>query len=164
MNNRVREIIKVKEENSIEIQKYKFTIKCLEEFLNVSDCVFVLEESINSLNRMKAFLEEIKTKMDKLFDIEEELDRELHNICTHDVMVTNYDQLVCPICGSWFWKSERITGKYVIDVEETSIRGTKLIQEYIKFLINFDDNDFGKCLGEFMESLEDKYDINILRR
>lgn len=163
MNSRVREIIKSRRDNDSLIHKYEFTIKYLEQFLKLSRGKFVLEKSINSLDDLENILNEYKIKLNDLFTISENLDEELRSICTHDVLFSNFDQVVCPLCEHWYFENEKLGGKYVIGEESLNKCGN-LIQRYVDFLINYIGDNFEEDLKQFLENLQDKYDINILRR
>lgn len=163
MNKDIIELVKRNDKYRLEISEYKSFIKVLKDFLSVSNGAFVLEDSLASLERLKEFLNSAKLKYSNLVGEQDKVNYELSSICTHDVLFQNYDQFVCPLCGYWFWKSDNLFNKYLIECEDLHML-SEMENNYFDFLINFNGDDIGTELLILLEDFIRKFDVKVLRR
>lgn len=163
MKIKVIDLVKQSDINRLEINKYELMIKYLENFLNLYAGKFTFKDSLEALEKIKDYLNNIKLKYSKLLSDNDKVADELYSVCTHDVLFQNYDQFVCPLCEYWCCKSDGISGKYFIESQDND-KINKMINDYFDFLINLSGNDMDVQLLHFIEEMQEKYDVKVLRR
>ena len=70
---------------------------------------------------------------------------------------------LCPLCGYWFWKSDNLFNKYLIECEDLHML-SEMENSYFDFLINFNGDDIGTELLILLEDFIRKFDVKVLRR
>lgn len=81
-------------------------IHSLSKFLKEYDTLFIEESSKSALLSMKTYLARQNESLNSMYEEDENLEREIRDNCSHEILYENYDQMNCALCTAWFFPKD----------------------------------------------------------
>lgn len=154
-------------ENSNELRKLKFVLDSLRLFLKKNENSFKNEESINSLRRIKVYLENVEKDYQRR-DLELRRKRLLlYSTCEHEVAIKSIEGAGCRclICNKSFsWCDNIFPNEVSISVDVTrDYQVANIIGEIFEHAV-YSDGDLVETISDALEELQYDRNIKVYRR
>ncbi len=110
--------------NNIYLNEITYNYNTLTEFIEKYGNIFVEAESKDALCRMMSECEKLKNERKALEEKLLKINEEIRKTCLHEIIYDDGYQYVCPLCGEWFSKQEKIDFEHILlnDVDNTAYR------------------------------------------
>lgn len=149
-----------------EYQTLRYTVNSLKKFLEEHEKNFERKKSIESLKKIRAYLELKQKDYQECSDNQKNTFKELRNTCSHEVAVKGYciSQYKCLICGYPFSLSGRVPDESLISIDVSKdIEVQKMLDEIYKEVIS-SDQDLIEIISEKIEDWQYERNIKVYRR